>query len=287
MVDSIVTKYKDIRRAYGSPNLLKVAIVLFLFLVLLKFSTAATLGGNVYDLSLDQLNDVIIKVDTQPEQQLIVKDGTYSFQLPPGDYVVEAKYYEDNILKYEDKQEVEIKEEGEFVYDLILFPSLEEDDKLFEDVNLDVPYDENGNGKLSSSVLVGVLILIIVLIGYFFVWKKKKKLETKKEKEDLVEKEPETTSETKEKTEILKKTAEEPDSTTETSNITTDTDETSDEYYDKILVMLKEHKRLTQKEIRKEIPLSEAKISLIISEMEHKGVVEKIKKGRGNIIVLK
>jgi uncharacterized membrane protein len=51
--------------------------------------------------------------------------------------------------------------------------------------------------------------------------------------------------------------------------------------------MIKEHKRITQKEIRKEVPLSEAKISLIISEMEHRGIIEKIKKGRGNIIVLK
>jgi len=45
--------------------------------------------------------------------------------------------------------------------------------------------------------------------------------------------------------------------------------------------------RTTQKEIRRKFPSSEAKISLIISELENKGVVEKIKKGRGNIILLK
>lgn len=45
--------------------------------------------------------------------------------------------------------------------------------------------------------------------------------------------------------------------------------------------------RATQKDIRKQIPLSEAKISLMIAELEHKGVIEKIKKGRGNIIILK
>ena len=33
--------------------------------------------------------------------------------------------------------------------------------------------------------------------------------------------------------------------------------------------------------------MSEAKISLMIAELEHKGLVEKIKKGRGNIVVLK
>ena len=49
----------------------------------------------------------------------------------------------------------------------------------------------------------------------------------------------------------------------------------------------KEGGRTTQKDIRNEIPLSEAKISLMISELEHKGIIDKVKKGRGNIILLK
>jgi len=54
-----------------------------------------------------------------------------------------------------------------------------------------------------------------------------------------------------------------------------------------IKVIKQEGGRITQKEIRKQIPLSEAKISLMIAELEHKNIVEKIKKGRGNIIILK
>ena len=52
-------------------------------------------------------------------------------------------------------------------------------------------------------------------------------------------------------------------------------------------IIMEQGGRTTQKEIRKKIPLSEAKISLMISELEAKGKVQKIKKGRGNIIVLK
>lgn len=48
----------------------------------------------------------------------------------------------------------------------------------------------------------------------------------------------------------------------------------------------KEGGRATQKEIRKKIPLSEAKISLMITELESKGKIRKIKKGRGNILLL-
>lgn len=55
----------------------------------------------------------------------------------------------------------------------------------------------------------------------------------------------------------------------------------------KVLEIIKKHgKRTTQKEIRKELGLSEAKISLLITELESLGKVRKIKKGRGNIIIL-
>ena len=57
---------------------------------------------------------------------------------------------------------------------------------------------------------------------------------------------------------------------------------------EKIIRILKdEGGRTTQKHIRKEMPFSEAKISLMIAELEHKGIIEKIKRGRGNIIILK
>ena len=63
--------------------------------------------------------------------------------------------------------------------------------------------------------------------------------------------------------------------------------EISENDLDKIINIIKEEGgRTTQKEIRKKIPYSEAKISLMIAELENKGTIKKIKKGRGNIIVL-
>ncbi|MBW2988607.1 hypothetical protein KY318_03785, partial [Candidatus Woesearchaeota archaeon] len=46
--------------------------------------------------------------------------------------------------------------------------------------------------------------------------------------------------------------------------------------------------RIKQKDLRKQYPdMSEAKVSLMVSELEARGLLQKIKKGRGNIIVLK
>lgn len=57
---------------------------------------------------------------------------------------------------------------------------------------------------------------------------------------------------------------------------------------DNLIKLIKDNGgRITQKELRKHFPLSEAKVSLMITELESKGKIEKIKKGRGNIIILK
>ncbi|MBS3149146.1 hypothetical protein J4455_00425 [Candidatus Woesearchaeota archaeon] len=43
---------------------------------------------------------------------------------------------------------------------------------------------------------------------------------------------------------------------------------------------------MTQKDIRKELKISEAKVSLILTQLESEGRIKKIKKGRGNIVIL-
>lgn len=56
----------------------------------------------------------------------------------------------------------------------------------------------------------------------------------------------------------------------------------------KVIELIKaEGGRITQRELRRKLGYSEAKISLIIADLERRGLIEKIKKGRGNIIFLK
>lgn len=45
--------------------------------------------------------------------------------------------------------------------------------------------------------------------------------------------------------------------------------------------------RITQLELRKELNYSEAKISLMLADLENRGIIEKFKKGRGNVIILR
>lgn len=56
---------------------------------------------------------------------------------------------------------------------------------------------------------------------------------------------------------------------------------------DKILALIKEAKgQISQMHIRKQIPLSESKISMLLSDLEKEGKIQKVKNGRVNMIVL-
>ncbi|MFH0868087.1 MAG: hypothetical protein V1831_02135 [Candidatus Woesearchaeota archaeon] len=224
---------------------MEVLIKFILLFVLLVSSSnvvfAATIYGNIYDLSLSKVSGARVEVNTTPEQHLISKDGRYSFEIPNGFYTIKAELRGDGISGSESRN-ITITQEGNYVIDLVLFPNFEEEDEITREIEIGLPAEKK------SFVSLFVLIFVFIL-GVIFYWVFKSRDSKGKAKE-----------------------AE---------------DDTEKDLDDIVKIIKKEGGRATQKQIRKEIPLSEAKISLMIAELEHKGVVEKIKKGRGNIIILK
>jgi len=216
-------------------------VYLLSLLLLVSFASAATIYGNIYDLSLDKMENVIVEIDTEPKQQYISKNGSYAFNVPAGEYTVEAKYYISDILESSVTENINVKNEGNFVLDLILFPVI--DSELVEEVE-DISFEDDYFKKRDYSLVILIVVVVIVILLFLYFGKRKKP-------------------------------------------IAQDVTKSKGDYYDRVFSIIKGNKRITQKEIRKQIPLSEAKISLIIAELEHKGLIEKIKKGRGNILILK
>ena len=230
-------------------------LYLLLCIILIEVAYGATLHGTLYDLSLNKARDVIVEINSTPNQRLVSKDGFYAFTINPGTYEITAKYVEHNLTLLSTEKKITIEKEGSFVLDLFLFPLL--DDSDLEDIpDVDTIFEEKESKGISSSttfLVVLAIIVVIILILYYFRKNKRNEVVTEKIKETVKE-----------------------------EKVTTKTD------LNEILKIIKEEGgRTTQKEIRKRVPLSEAKISLMISELEHQGLVERIKKGRGNIIVLK
>ena len=226
-------------------------ILIFLFLVVIGSVNAATIHGIIYDWGTLEPTNAFVEVDSIPKQSMVAINGKYSFELNQGSYTIKAVIFgRESRLTAEEN--ITIAREGDYVLDLILFPELVDDELINEDeFDVDTSIFEE---PAVQPVLAIAIIVAGTLAIYLFTRKKREKKEIKEDK--IIE----------EKVEEIKK--EEPD-------------------LEKLVEIIKRHDgRITQKQIRKELPLSEAKVSLMISELEDKGIVKKIKKGRGNILIL-
>ncbi|MAG91476.1 hypothetical protein CMO83_02270 [Candidatus Woesearchaeota archaeon] len=223
----------------------RILIYLFISIFLISLVNAVTIHGTIYDFSLKKLNNVRVEIDTSPKQFIVAQNGTYSFNVPNGDYTIKAQLIQKNTVLASVEENITVSRDGSYVLDLILFPDIEEGIEEIElDVNGDI-IEEDNNIILTGFIIL--LILIVVIGVYYFNKNKKRKVKTEEPKEKY---------EDVDLGQLIK-------------------------------IIKQEGGRTTQKDIRKQIPLSEAKISLMIAELEHKGIIEKIKKGRGNIIILK
>ena len=226
----------------------KVFVYLFVIMFLVNFVNAATIYGTVYDLSLKKVSNARVEINTSPKQVYVAQNGTYSFNVPDGKYAIKAQLIQKNDVLASVQENITISQDGTYVLDLILFPDIEEG---IEDPGIDV----NGNvieetENKDGILLIGFVVLLVSgLIAGVIYYSRIRKHEKPKSEEKIPGNE--------------------------------------DELDQIIKIIKQEGGRATQKDIRKQIPLSEAKISLMIAELEHKGVIDKIKKGRGNIIILK
>jgi uncharacterized membrane protein len=223
-----------------------VLVLVILIITLPSFAIAATIEGTVYNFNLEKMSDVVLSINTEPEQIFVVKNGTYAFNVPEGDYIIAAIYKTDTSQRAEEN--ISVKEEGTYTLDLIMFPTFEEENKILQ-TNLDLNeqfFQKQDNTPWKITVVVLIVLLIISILLYIIKHKKHATQQTYHE-----------------------------------------TSEEKDELKQLIHFIKQQGGRTTQKDIRKEFPSSEAKISLMITELEQKGKIEKIKKGRGNIIILK
>ena len=217
-----------------------------------QLASAATVYGSVYDFSLNKVNNARVEINTSTQQFLIARNGSYSFNVPNGTYMIKAQLMQKNTITASVQENITITQDGSYVLDLILFPDVEEG---VENPNLDINGNVVDDNSPKNNYWVIIVLLVIFLAAGLYYLKIHKINSENREKE-----------------------------------IETIGQKLEEDAYDLdqvIKIIKQEGGRATQKEIRKQIPLSEAKISLMIAELEHKGLIEKIKKGRGNIVILK
>nr|AAU82823.1 uncharacterized membrane-associated protein [uncultured archaeon GZfos1D1]QNO48770.1 hypothetical protein BEOMFINI_00009 [Methanosarcinales archaeon ANME-2c ERB4] len=255
-------------------------LLIAIFVVCAPSAAAAVVHGTTYEWStFEALENTIVLVNSTPPQVLVASSGSYTFDLPEGSYTIRAEYYRGNLLEYCAEEEITIVGDGDFVLDLLMFPPIEEA-YLYEDINFSedlFDYEELYEAEEDSTVLLYAtgILSVLAIVSALFLWKRGKKVAGKGGKEDYgyepVEPEPEAPEEPGEPEELEHGGAE--------SAIPSDLQE--------VLSIIRDRDgRITQKDLRLRLNYSEAKASLMITDLEDRGLVKKVKKGRGNVIIL-
>lgn len=282
-------------RRIASANSVTILKSLFLLLFVISFSyeaSAATIYGTIYDIGFEEFKNVIIEINTTPKQYFVSKVGNYSFDVPEGSYTLEATYILGNETLASHQESIMVTGEGEYILDMILFIDIDVGKDIGEDnESIDFTIDPNNNNDNNKQsffgrfFLLGIVVFILVVgLGYgmfrFLKSHHQDKDDTSDNLPSLQEKEETEQEQKEEEREIGEK-----ETKAEVSDIIETVDLPDDAK--QVLKIIKERGgRTTQKDIRKDIPLSEAKISLILTDLEQRKFIRKIKKGRGNIIIL-
>ena len=223
--------------------------VLLTALLLLPASPVlgATIHGTVYDLDLNTVQ-AVVEISTTPRQVMVARNGTYLFNVPQGEYTISANYTR---LSLATTESITVRQEGDYVLDLILLPDISEEESLMNETLEVIEYEE----PAAPEYWMWAIPVLVLLAAFAFLCWKKKHAGAGHEERAIPENEEAKPAHKADLAEIL-------------------------------AFVRKEGGRTTQKELRRAIPYSEGKISLMIAELESQGKIKKIKKGRGNIIIL-
>ncbi len=259
-------------------------VLAYALAILLLISTAqaagtATIHGAVYKwYTFQPIENAVIEVNSTPPQSIVARYGLYSFNLAQGDYLITARYYQNNTLACFTDETITITDDGNYVLDLLLFPAY--DDELVNETELSgitedfneetMLIEESTDHRLFYPVAL-IMIFIIVRIS-IYAYKKRSPENEKNEAETkrlIVPPDEKEIDVPEENDPVIK--------TKTTAPLPADLLEVME-------IIKTSGGRITQKELRSKLKYSEAKVSLMVSDLEQRGLIEKFKKGRGNII---
>lgn len=236
-----------------------------LALILTTFAQAAVLYGTVYDARLNALPKALVEINTTPRQTMVATRGEYSFNVSPGYYKIKAVFENAST-----NTEALVASEGEFRIDLVMIDvdigELNADETslpstLNETLAEEKTQPPTQGETLAFFAIAALAAAALVATALFFTrFKKQTKIEAK------------TTARKKARREVARIVKEKRVALTREQR----------ELLEKIKGA---GSRLTQRELRKQVDYSEAKVSLDLDVLESQGLIKRIKKGRGNIII--
>jgi uncharacterized membrane protein len=226
---------------------------------------------------------------------MITKNGSYSFDLDKGTYTIVATYgsnTSDSLLAMEN---VTIDQDGgDYVIDLVLFPSSDFSNLALLDENstpivsiapVDVQPPQPQSTETSAIYIIPIAAAIVIIAGgAAFLYLRRRSRPVPKPEVNIPEP---PVAQVEAPSGVETQVAPETEPLLPPLPPSASTDVTlPDDLREVIRIMEKSGGRITQLDLRKALPYSEAKVSLMITDLENRGIVKKIKKGRGNVLIL-
>lgn len=213
-------------------------------LALALIANSAFVHGDIIKSQNDDSTKTLIRIEGKFTYQMITKNSNYSIFLPDGEYTLQSQG---------------ISNDGQIVSSVSNKLNIGADDQRI-DLLL----------KKEDTTQYYIVIIIAILIAAIAIWKMKSKT---------------INSQTQQKQIIQTQTEEIEEVIEETTPIENSKKNELDEDAKKVIAIIESNEgRITQKELRQTLGFSEAKLSLIVSELESMQIVKKFKRGRGNIV---
>jgi len=116
----------------------------------------------------------------------VATNGTYSFDLFPGNYTLNVKYYRNNVLELANEERILIEKEGDFTLDILLFPPTDSEYEFLGDINFtnisgDIRTELPAEPDYTIFYLIFLLMLILLIAGFYWFRKKRAGIHTGKE----------------------------------------------------------------------------------------------------------
>ncbi len=231
---------------------------LLLALLAVSLCSAVLVEGEIISANtFDLVQDAVVKLSGPTTVQQVAENGTFSFDVPQGDYELSAYQYSGGAVSLFAKEPLRVGAE-KIWFVAVLFPPSEFEEELLplmeEPELVEVPEPQD---SLLLYIVISLLLVIIALLAFLF-------LRSGKPKE--YPKGPFPGAEEIQKPPALELDGEEK----------------------RVLQVLGESEGMrTQKELREILNCTDAKMSLLLSSLEARGLVKRIKRGRENIVKLR
>ncbi|WMW26068.1 hypothetical protein RE474_04925 [Methanolobus sediminis] len=248
--------------------------ILLLLSTIAAASETATVHGVAYEWStLSPLDNVIIEVNSTPIQSIVAKYGMYSFELPEGSYCITASYYVNGDLTCYDEENITITDEGNYVVDLLLVPS-------YLNNSTEEPASYVYSMSSSHLLILFVLIVLLLLVSLFF----KVRGPGSSNPESVNKKNVPNGFSNK----AAKGNSHTPFHGNRIQPIARNQSlmDMSSDHQEILDIIRSAGGTISQKELRRYLSYSEGKASTILVDLEKRGLIRKVKKGRGNILFL-